>query len=110
VSRVIWKMATGQDPQGLVDHKNGASRTNKIDNLRDITPKKNAQNRKMAHNNTTGFRGVSVAASGRFVASISLNRRMKHIGTFATKELAYEAYKSEREKLMGEAIPLCEAI
>ncbi len=43
-------------------------------------------------NNTTGYRGIRQAKSGKWVARINHNGKLVHIGTFETKELGAKAY------------------
>lgn len=42
--RLIWKMHTGQDPVGMIDHINGVPGNDFFENLRDITASENARN------------------------------------------------------------------
>lgn len=42
--RVAWKMLTGRDPKGVIDHINGIRDDNRAVNLRDVSPSVNAQN------------------------------------------------------------------
>jgi hypothetical protein len=44
-SRVIWKMHHGVDPQGVIDHINGDSYDDRIENLRDVVFAINSRNR-----------------------------------------------------------------
>lgn len=44
VHRLLWKVATGADPRGVIDHINGVRDDNRLINLRDVTPRTNAQN------------------------------------------------------------------
>jgi HNH endonuclease len=58
-SRIAWKMATGRDPIGLIDHRDRNKRNNKIRNLRDVSHGINRQNGPpMLRSNTSGIRGV----------------------------------------------------
>lgn len=42
--RLIWKVVTGEDPQGVIDHINGIRDDNRFENLRDVPPSVNAMN------------------------------------------------------------------
>lgn len=44
VHRLVWKLITGKDPDGLIDHINGIRDDNRPENLRDVTPNENALN------------------------------------------------------------------
>lgn len=45
-------------------------------------------------NNKSGFRGVSVGKNGKWVASIGLNGKSKHLGSFNSPMVAAEIYNS----------------
>ena len=58
--RVIWTMFNGPIPEGLqIDHINGDSLDNRIENLRLVTAEQNQKNTKLLVNNTTGISGVN---------------------------------------------------
>lgn len=44
VHRLIWKLSTGADPRGVIDHINGIRDDNRLVNLRDVMPSVNAMN------------------------------------------------------------------
>lgn len=57
--RVVWYMNNGPIPIGfVVDHKDGNPENNTLSNLRVLSTKDNARNRKMQADNTSGFTGV----------------------------------------------------
>lgn len=41
MSRIVWKFHYGTEPTGVIDHINGDSTDNRIENLQDITQKQN---------------------------------------------------------------------
>ncbi len=60
---VIWEMHNGLVPDGaIVDHIDGNSSNNSVDNLRMTTQRINLRNRRMQNNNTSGVTGVSYSA------------------------------------------------
>lgn len=59
VHRIIWQLVYGEIPDSLVvDHIDGDSLNNKIDNLRTVTKELNTRNRGISKNNSTGVNGV----------------------------------------------------
>lgn len=99
VHRLAWLYMTGDWPTGEIDHLNGERTDNRWANLRDATDAVNAQNTRRARtdNKSTGLLGVSKNWRG-FRARIMVDRKMLHLGTFKTPELAHEAYvKAKRE-------------
>lgn len=57
--RIIYELIFGEIPEGMIiDHIDGNGSNNNIDNLRVVTHKLNARNRKMEVRNTTGVTGV----------------------------------------------------
>lgn len=88
--RIIWKMVHGYDPD-QIDHDNRVRTDNRITNLKAASAVSNARNRKMRADNTTGYTGVELTPSGKFVARFA----QEYIGTY---ESALEAHQA-REKL-----------
>jgi hypothetical protein len=97
--RLAWLYTYGEFPECQIDHKNGEPDDNSMENLR-LTPrnqKDNTQNRKKASTNSTGYIGVTKNA-WNFVAQIQINGKKVYLGSFKTKELAYEArLKAQKE-------------
>jgi hypothetical protein len=89
VHRIIWKMCTGAEPQE-VDHENKNPADNTLRNLRAATESQNRMNRSGWRNKTLP-KGVA-QCHGKFQASIRVNHKAIHLGTFATSDAAYQAY------------------
>lgn len=90
--RLAWLYVTGQWPELFIDHINGAKADNRFCNLREATPRLNAENRHV-HKATsaTGYMGVSAQRTG-WRATITTNGKQRYIGEFKTPEAAHEAY------------------
>lgn len=87
----------------VVDHIDNNSLNNCRANLRLATRSENMQNRKRNTNSTTGFKGVTFnKAHKKWQAQIRVNGVLKHLGSFASPELAYEAYCEAARELHGE--------
>lgn len=100
--RIVWELHNGPIPQGsVIDHIDGDSYNNSIENLRLCTQSQNTKNKSKQNNNTTGYTGV-VQVRNRWKAQIQCNGKRKHLGTFLTPEDAYEAYKQAAIELFGE--------
>jgi hypothetical protein len=90
---------TGRWPNGVVDHINGDTSDNQWSNLRDVTHSVNCQNQRRAkRSNASGLLGVSFF-DGKPRASISVDGRPIHLGTFDTPEAAHQAYVEAKRKL-----------
>lgn len=89
-------------PEGLVvDHLNGDSLDNTLLNLRICSQAENGMNRSgLNTNNSSGVRGVSFhKASGKWRATVRVNRRQKHLGLFEKMEDAEIAAVDYRRSL-----------
>ena len=96
--RLAWLYVYGYMPQ-IVDHKNGDSLDNRIDNLNTCTVAENCQNHNKKENTSGLPVGVRAAASGRYQSRIRANGRTIHLGSFDTAELASCAYLQARRSM-----------
>lgn len=96
--RVIYFVYYGIDPKDIVDHRDGDIINNRPDNLRIVSNATNSRNAKMRSNNSSGFTGVHWHTSrNKWVASISINGKAKHLGYFDSIEDAKEAREAAIE-------------
>lgn len=72
--RVIWVYVHGDIKKGVIDHINGDRADNRLENLRDVTPKTNQQNRAMQKNNVSGITGVRWATKDKMWIATIANR------------------------------------
>lgn len=90
--RLAWLYVHGVWPAGDIDHIDGDRSNNRIANLRDVSRSVNLENRKGAKcTNKLKILGVSMQGD-RFRAQIQVKGVKKHIGLYATAELAEAAY------------------
>lgn len=81
--RVIWLHTQGEWPKHTIDHINGDSRDNRIENLRDVPQAINQKNLKKSNTNTSGVTGVSWRESKhKWRAYITVQRECIHLGYF----------------------------
>lgn len=92
----------GETLPGMVDHINGVRDDNRWCNLRPCCNHTNAYNQGRQKNNTSGYKGVYPTKKGRWRARTSYKGRRVNVGSFATKEEAYEALCKTVRKLHGE--------
>lgn len=98
--RLAWFYMTGSWPINEIDHKDGNVANNKFSNLREATREVNAQNIRIAraNNKSSGLLGVYLHKKGRWMASIGINKRLKYLGLFDSKEEAQVAYLNAKRK------------
>jgi hypothetical protein len=96
--RLAWFYVNGKWPTKHLDHINGIKNDNRFCNLREVSVSENQQNLTKAHKDSkSGFLGV-IKKGKVFKARIKIDGKQKHLGTFATPELAFAAYvKAKRE-------------
>jgi hypothetical protein len=105
-SRVIWFLLKNIDPEHMeIDHIDGNSCNNNIDNLRLIKKEHNAHNRKKPIVNTSGYTGVQLMHNGRSWASTWWEDGKQHHKYFGVSKNGYELAKQlaiafRKEKLL----------
>jgi hypothetical protein len=90
-----------EDNKIQIDHIDGNTMNNQKSNLRSCSPKENCYNKKVASNNTSGYKGVW-SYKHMWVASIQKDNKKFHCGRFENKEDAKEAYNKKAEELFGD--------
>lgn len=94
VHRIIWEMINGPIPEGMViDHIDGNTLNNKLENIRLVTRTQNQRNSKTPRNNTSGEVGIKRNHVPSFVVMVA----GKNVGSYATME---EAIKARDAKYM----------
>lgn len=101
IHRLIWLWHHGTYPVGDIDHVNGNSRDNRIENLRIATSAQNAANRLRKSKHGVG---VTVAPDGKFAARITIpgTKTRLYLGRFDTSKEAVAAYLGASAVLHGE--------
>lgn len=83
VHRLVWFYHYGYFPENLIDHIDRNKSNNKIENLREVTNSCNQRNSFTSSRNKTGVRGISFRRCiGKFVASITVDNKIKEVGSF----------------------------
>ena len=91
VHRLIWMYLHNRWPVEMIDHINGIKLDNRLCNLREVTAKQNAENRNTVQA-ISGLKGVFPAKQNRWKAAIGHKGKVIYLGTYDTKEEAYEIY------------------
>ena len=100
--RLIFLFFNGYVPE-YIDHIDGNRSNNKIENLRECTWSQNQQNSKLRTNNTSGIKGLSyVKRSNKWLARISLNKKVLFYKEYSSKSEAVFELRKERERLHSE--------
>lgn len=103
-SRIVYIMHFGDIPNGLlIDHKNEIKFDDRIENLRLATNSQNRNNTSNRRDNNSGTKGVSWNKQNKkWVAQISYESKVRHLGLFKNKEEAASVYKEAATKHHGE--------
>jgi len=86
-----------------IDHIDGNTQNNKIENLRAATCSENQRNSKIRKDSKTGVKGVCVhKSSGKFTAQLKVAGNKRYLGLFDTIEDAEQAIRLAREQQHGD--------
>ena len=91
--RIIMVLCFGHIPENAeIDHINHARNDNRLCNLRFVTGSENSRNKSVSSRNTTGVTGVYFYKGlQKYVARISVDWKIIHLGYFETLEEAAAA-------------------
>lgn len=97
--REIMNAPSGMD----VDHINGNTLDNRKENLRICTRSQNKMNTSRRKGNTSGYKGVCFDNTNKkWLATITINGKLKHIGLFQDAKSAAIAYDKKAKELFGD--------
>ena len=97
------KPLTAQQEVDHIQPADGSHAQDRLSNLRIVSHRQNLQNRRINHNNTSGYKGVSLhKPANKWVAQIVSCGRTKYLGLFTTPEAAALAYDNAAKQLHGE--------
>lgn len=86
-----------------IDHKDGNSLNNKIENLREATQSQNVHNSQKRKTNTSGFKGVIWLKNRcKWRAQITVDGKNKNLGQFENINDAALAYEQGAKKFFGD--------
>jgi hypothetical protein len=100
--RLAWFYCHKVFPKGEIDHINGNKQDNRIENLRDVTPQANAQNKVAATSKSkTQMLGVSWHKKAKkWQAHICVYKQRKYLGLFDNIQDAQQTYLNERKAIV----------
>ena len=101
--KLIWLYHHSNPFNSIVDHINGDTLDNRIENLRLASAIDNSRNRKLHKNNTSGYVGVTYRKrDNKWVAQISIDSKMIHLGKYDTPEMASDVYIKRAKLQFGD--------
>lgn len=103
-SRIILLLANGYLTIGKrIDHIDGNSLNNNLENLREVTACQNAHNSKISKINTSGNKGIFWNKKNKkWQVQITENGKHHYFGLYENKEEAIQVCIAARAKLHGE--------
>ena len=97
--RIAWLISYGRWPVDQIDHENGVRSDNRLCNLREASNKENSTNLGVRRDNKTGVTGVFwYKNKEKWVAQISLDKKIKNLGYYENFKDAFEVRKEAERK------------
>lgn len=101
--RLVWKIMTGQDPKGVIDHINNNRQDNRFVNLRDVSKSQNSRNRSINKNHKYKLKGARFSKDkNKWFTTIDVNCKTIWLGFHETAEEAHKAYCEAAKTYFGE--------
>lgn len=98
--RLVWLYHYGYLPKEHLDHINGDTQDNRIENLRKIDKQGNARNCGMSCNNVSGVKGVYFNKQNqKWIANIFISGKTKYLGSYKNFDDAVHARYLEEVRL-----------
>jgi hypothetical protein len=97
--RLIWVLLNGS-LENYIDHIDGNTENNKIENLRECSHSENHANVSRRSTNTSGFKGV-FKISNRWIAKIMHSGKTHYLGIFKSPEDAASEYDRAAVNFFG---------
>lgn len=91
--RLAWAFINGNWPIGEIDHINGDRTDNRIENLRVVSDRENAQNRS-AHRNGKLVGSYYDSKRNKWRGRITIAGIVRYLGSFDSAEEAHKAYQA----------------
>lgn len=98
--RLLFLYKYNKFPSPCIDHIDGNSLNDCINNLREASLQENNWNHRTRKKSTLLPMGIRKINTG-YVARIAFNKKTIHLGTFLTVEEAEQEYKKKRVELYG---------
>jgi hypothetical protein len=105
--RIIYQMCYSIEKlpdDYVIDHRDGNSSNNLIDNLKLATRIENGVNKKISCNNTSGATGIGIADNGKYTSSLRIDGKNIRFGTFDTLDEAVRARRIKLEERYNEKL------
>jgi len=100
---LVWMLHHGSLSTLDIDHINGDTQDNRIENLREATRSQNLCNQKIRSDNKSGIKGVFfVRSRDKWCATIQYDGLKKHLGYFDSIDDAVNARKNAEQMIHKE--------